>query len=40
MSSSPTVQTLVDQIAEREQALGCATNDLTERYWQRRAAVR
>src|SRR6266487_1908798 len=39
MSSSPTVQTLVDQIAEREQALGCATNDLTERYWQLVAAL-
>jgi hypothetical protein len=39
MSLPPIAQTLVDRIAERELALGCATNDLTERYWQLVAAL-
>ncbi len=30
---------LVDQIAEQEQALGCAANNLTERHWQLLAAL-
>jgi hypothetical protein len=38
MSLPPIVQMLVDQVAEREQALGCATDDLTELYWQLVAA--
>jgi hypothetical protein len=39
MAFPPVVQTLVDLIAEQEQALARATNDLTERYWQLLAAL-
>jgi hypothetical protein len=39
MSTPTIVRTLVDQIAEREQALGRATNDLNERHWQLVAAL-
>jgi hypothetical protein len=39
MALPPIVQSLIDRAAESEQALGCATNDLTRLHWQLAAAL-